>query len=118
MKASSWASATAATKSKASNSTPNPSSPNPASSSCKIFCLSDFTVKCCSAISVVSVLICFLSPIQIGENRAINFHPAPELSEPQIFIGAVLMVVVIHDWNSDPLQPELVEDIHRHAATC
>src|SRR6267143_6751536 len=106
MTASSWACATAATKSKASSSIPNPSSPNPASNSCKTSCL-------CRCRASARHLLSF-SPVQVRQNRAIDFHAAPEMTETQILIRAVLMIVVVHDGHADPHEPQIIKDVHRH----
>src|SRR5258706_14290105 len=54
-------------------------------------------------------------PIQSRQQRPVRLHALPEMSQPQIFVGAVLMIVVVHDWHTHRRQSQIFEYIHRNA---
>src|ERR1700722_3917089 len=114
MTASSWAPATAAQNSQAPSSPPNPSSPPAANNSSKTF--SRYSCLRVTSASSASLRYLFLScsPIQVRQNRPIYLHPIPEMPQPQILIRTVLMIVVVHDRHTDPWQPDILKDVHRH----
>ena len=55
-------------------------------------------------------------PIQIREQDGVGFYALPEVAETEIFVGAVLVVVVVDDGDADPGEAELFEDVHGDAA--
>ena len=56
------------------------------------------------------------SPFEVGQKRRVGFDALPEVAEAEIFVRAVLVIVVIDDGHADPGQAEIFEDIHGDAA--
>lgn len=65
---------------------------------------------------VKSFSVSFPLPIQVGQDCGVEFYTAPEVAQAEIFVGAVLMIVIIHDGDADPREAEVFENVHGDAS--
>ena len=59
-----------------------------------------------------------MSSLQTGQNRGVDFDSVPQILQTQVFIGAMLIIVVIGDrQDQDRCFQNILDDIQRQAAT-
>src|SRR5438034_9112380 len=51
-------------------------------------------------------------PGEAGEEGGVDFHAAPEVAEADVFVAAVLVIIVIHDGDADDRQSEILKNVH------